>query len=95
MTHYVMIDENSGYVWGDAVASDPVEACRAIDTKCGEHDRIYADIGRERFGGRSGYHVYQAPEEFAECGDGQDPEYIKMVEAFQFVTRVATAQEAT
>jgi hypothetical protein len=93
-SRYVMIDENSGYVWGDAVASDPVEACRAIDAKCGEHSRNYADIGRERFDGRSGYHVYLAPEEFTDCGDGQDPEYIRMVEAFPFVTRVATAMSA-
>jgi hypothetical protein len=90
MTRYVMIDENSGYVWGDAVGSDPVEACRALDAKCGEHERIYDDIGWESFNGRSGYHVYLAPEEFTDCGDGQDPQYIKMVEAFSFVTRVAT-----
>jgi hypothetical protein len=91
-TQYVLIDEHSGHVWGDAVTATPVGACRSVDQKCGEHSRAYTDIGREKFNGRSGYHVYRAPEDFVDCGDGRDPEYIKMVEAFHFVTRIVTAE---
>jgi len=94
MKHYVLIDEHSGYVWGSATAKNAIEACRKVDETIGEHGRQYDDIGGAHLNGRSGYHVYEAPEEFAEVGDGQDPAYIDMVAAFPFVTRIATVSMA-
>jgi hypothetical protein len=53
---YVLIDEISGHVWGDVVAADPIKACRAIDTRCGQHKRKkYTDIGSAPFDGHPGY----------------------------------------
>jgi hypothetical protein len=91
---YILIDENSGYVWGEAVASDPISACREVDisvNKIGELGRNYIDIGRERFDGRSGYHVYAAPDDFVGGDDGRDPEYINAVERLPLAARVLTS----
>jgi hypothetical protein len=87
---YILLDEHSGYVWGDCYATDPCDACRKIDEDCGEHGREYTDIGSEPFAGRSGYHVHEAPHDFLPMGDGQFPKYIDEVAALPFVTRVAT-----
>jgi hypothetical protein len=92
MPRYTMIDEHSGFVWGDAEAENPIEACRALDRQLGDHENhTYTDIGGARFNGQSGYHVYLSPEEFTNGGDGQDPEYIKMVESFKLIARIAKA----
>jgi hypothetical protein len=73
---YVLIDEISGHVWGDVVAADPIKACRAIDTRYGQHKRKkYTDIGSAPFDGHPGYHVYLTTSATAIAGvDGQDKE---------------------
>jgi hypothetical protein len=89
--HYVLIDEHSGYVWGEAVAADPVAACRAVDERLGETERVYEDIGGgARFAGRSGYHVYEAPAGFPSVLDGQNPDEVSRVMALPCVTQVVT-----
>jgi hypothetical protein len=91
---YILIDEYSGYVWGEAVADDPISACREIDADAGlEPDRHYIDIGSERFDGRSGYHVHLAPDDFVGGDDGRDQEYINAVERLPLVARILTFQD--
>ncbi len=91
---YVLIDEITGHVWGDVVAADPIQACRAVDARCGQHKREYTDIGSAPFNRYSGYHVYLATSEYNDYAgaDGRDGEFIKAVEAMPFVTRVAIEQ---
>ena len=91
MQRYVLIDANSGFVWGDAVAETPIEACRAVDAQCGEHDRGYEDIGRVAFNGRSGYFVFRAPADMHLARDGQDAAFIAAVEGLPIATHVAIA----
>ena len=92
MTRYILIDEHSGFVWGDVVAADPIAACRALDEGVGEYGRTYEEIGaRRRFDGRSGYHVHEAPADFPAVDDGQDQATIDAVTALPLIERVVTA----
>jgi hypothetical protein len=88
---YVLIEENTGHIWGDVVAADPIKACRAADARCGIQDRAYTDIGCAPLDGHSGYHVYLATTAYNNYADAdcQDPDFIKAVEAMPFVARVA------
>lgn len=72
MTHYVLIDEYTDIVWGDAEADTPEEACRLVDEANLEHGRAYRSIGREPFQGRSGYHVYEAPADWPNMSENMD-----------------------
>lgn len=90
---YILIDDLTGFVWGDTVAADPVAACRAIDEALGETDRQYEDIGRCYLRGtETGYHVHVVPADFPvdlpPVTDGQDEATIAMVEALPIATRV-------
>ena len=78
MTTYVLIDNNSGYVWGEANASNPIEACAIVDREIGGDEREYSE---ERIGNStaSGYHVYQAPADWVSVDDGQSQVEIERV----------------
>lgn len=80
MTHYVLIDNHSGYVWGEADANDPVEACAAVDREIGGDEREYAV---ERLGSstKNGYHVFEAPADWTPVDDGQNQREIERVES--------------
>ena len=54
MTRYILIDSNSGYIFADQEADDPIEACRLFDESIGETGRRYAEDPH----GTSGYYVY-------------------------------------
>ncbi len=84
---FVLIDEQSGFVWGVTSAQDPISACRAIDASIGEHDICYEDIGGEQFNGRSGYYVHMAPYGYA-VDDGQDQDAIDEVSRFPVIARI-------
>lgn len=92
MARYILIEVNSGYVWGNAEAADPIAACRAVDESLGAAGRIYEDRGRfGRIDGRDGYHVYEAPAEFQWAdgtGDGQSYDVIAQVSALPLAARV-------
>lgn len=90
MQRYILIDENSGYVWGDCYAATPALACQEIDENLGVSDRQYEDIGHEPFNGRSGYHVHIAHELFVPIDDGREPLLINAVMALPLAARVAT-----
>lgn len=90
MTRYILIESNSGFVWGEAEAPDPIAACRAVDERLGETGREYREIAG-RFDGRDGYVVYTAPAGFAWAdgtGDGQSPDVIAQVSALPAAARV-------
>ena len=95
MRKFVMVDVESGFVWGSAEGIDAVDACRELDRKLGEPDREYTDIGLARFDGRPGYHVHEAPAGYDDGGhDGQDERFIIYVEGLPLAGRIAFAGPA-
>lgn len=93
MARYILIDSDSGYIWGDTAdfATDRQGefdgaiciAARLLDESLGEHGRAYIDSWR-RPDGASGYFVYRADVNGSEAvpvvQDGQDQETIEAVE---------------
>lgn len=91
MPRYILIDANSGYVFGDtadlggrdAQPESIVEAARLVDeAETGVRDRAYEEVSRLE--GRTGYLVYRADVDGSEAVpvvvDGQDPAVIAAVE---------------
>lgn len=73
MARYILIDNCSGYIWGDTadvggklipLGTDDesiIEACRAIDADIGEYDREYTIVNCHSLAtGETGYFVYRA-----------------------------------
>ena len=76
MARYILIDNCSGYIWGDTADiggkllplgtedADIIEACMAVDRQAGETDRSYQVLGsrnpRLLQSNESGYLVYRA-----------------------------------
>jgi hypothetical protein len=87
MTHYVLIDNYTGYVWGEADASDPVEACRIVDTEIGGEARTY-EHERIRGSDVSGYFVHEAPSNWTPVDDGQSQREIRRVQTLPIVASV-------
>lgn len=89
MARYILIDSNSGYIWGDSAdlngqifTGTALEFAKALDESLGEHGRIYEEVSR--LDGRSGYSVYRADingsDAVAVVWDGQNQETIDAVE---------------
>lgn len=84
MARYILIENNSGYIWGEAEAADPVAACRAVDANIG----TYASTTYEERGANfqpafnaGAYHVYEAPADFPKINNGRDGNAIDAVSA--------------
>jgi len=93
MPRYIIIDNNTGYIFGDthnvngklAEAGDAIDACRVIDEGLGVYERRYEGVNFHRLATstETGYHVYRAEagaEDFPPVIDGQDRETIAAVE---------------
>lgn len=91
MTHYIIQDAYTGYIWGDTrdfngevyAADGILDACRKLDEIIGgADDREYEEVSR--LDGDCGYAVYRVDingsEAVAVVHDGQDQEYIKSVQ---------------
>ena len=91
MPRYILIDNASGYIFGDtadyAAGRDvhgAIEAARLLDESLGVHGRIYRERFRKgRSGDGTGYNVYRADIDGSEAVpvvyDGQDQETINAV----------------
>lgn len=83
MARYIMIDNYTGYIWGDAVAETPQDAARKIDEALGEYDRDYSELRIDPRDTSTGYHVYRADVDGAQVpsqiDDGQDGDTIDAV----------------
>lgn len=91
ITRFVMIDSNSGYIWGVEDAADAVSACRTMDERIGECGRAYVEHGPRSNDARTtagGYFVYSAAANF-EADNGEDEEKIAIVERMPCVAFVA------
>lgn len=91
MTRYILIENNSGYIWGDSADLNgkifdgtPEEFAAALDASIHEYDRTYEMIGHNPRSTEDGYHVYRADvggsEAVMVANDGQDQEMIDAVE---------------
>lgn len=90
MARYILIDSNSGYIFGDSAdlngrifqTDDALEFAAALDASIGEHGRSY-EWGDADDRHRSCYHVYRADIDGSDAvtivHDGQDQETIDSV----------------
>lgn len=60
MPNFIMIENNSGYVWGQIDATTALEACQKLDAEIdpGNAPADYTEEFRPDFANESGYHVY-------------------------------------
>lgn len=93
MTRLILIDQHSGYIWGDTIDfrdrfeqtdRTPADAARLLDESLGVRGRVYEEGFPTQADGRGGYHVYRcdaAAESLVPTDyDGQDQEAIEAVE---------------
>jgi len=101
MPRYIIIDNGSGYVFGDTGDLDgaardetPLEAVGRLDASIYAHGRLYADESRHDLSSNeTGYHVYRADVRGSEAvplvDDGQDQETIdSIVRDCEYVTTI-------
>jgi hypothetical protein len=101
MARYILIDNNSGYIYGDSadidgriVTGTPCEVARALDESIGETGRTYEMLNSSPRDTSTGYHVYRVDIDGSEIipvvQDGLDQETIDTVtEHGEFVGYVA------
>jgi hypothetical protein len=93
MARFILIDNNSGYIWGDSADTNgpardetPVEYARRLDAyvgKCLPEFREYVCCCNNPHDGSNGYDVYEdvgISESIPVITDGQSQEQIEMVE---------------
>ncbi len=95
MARYILIDNNSGFIWGDTHAAAPVDAMRQVDEGIGEFGRSYTEHApRALRTTATGCFVYEAPADFPEIENGQDQREIEAVSALPCVAFVAAERPA-
>jgi hypothetical protein len=101
MARYILIDNCSGYIWGDsgeyAPGTDitgPIHAARMLDYDLGEQDRRYEECRRSQLASNeTGYHVYRASNEFPAVDDGRASDTIMAVESdCEYVTTLRCSE---
>lgn len=107
MARYILIDNASGYIWGDSAdlegqifSGTPLEFAAALDHHVGTHTpRTYEDVSRSALASNeTGYHVYRADLNGSEAvpvvQNGQDQEMIEAVERdCEYVTTIRITEE--
>lgn len=85
MPRYILIDNSSGFIFGDTAGFDrqseittPTEAARELDEHIGVAGREYVEHASPR-PSATGYRVYGAGHELSPVVDGQDEETIRAV----------------
>ena len=95
--HYVLIDNCSGYIWGEADAENPIEACQKVDLEigCGEPREYHEVFSSELASNETGYHVFAAPNDWVwdPALDDQDQEIIATVEQWPLAAVVKISTE--
>ena len=91
MARYILIDNASGYIWGDSAdvagwifVGTPLEFAAALDRSVGAHGCVYAEVGRRDLArNEAGYHVFRVDVDGSEAvvvvEDGTDQEMIEAV----------------
>jgi hypothetical protein len=89
MARYILIDNHTGYIWGDSAdlngaifSGTALEYAEALDVSLHDGGRAYTEQSRAQ-PGQSGYHVYRADVDGSDAvpvvWDGQDQETIDSV----------------
>lgn len=88
MSRYILIDQNSGYIWHDVDTTGPIAASVLTDEECGGlHGLEYTET--HDHDPSATYHVYAAPPGFRQIDDGQSAEQIAAVtDECDYVTSV-------
>ena len=89
MPRYILIEEDSGYIWGDTARlpefanteQTPIDAARVLDESLREYDREYKQVFPHEIRGQGGYLVYEADDDFPVVYNGQDRGEIEAVES--------------
>jgi len=64
MPRYILIDDASGYIWGDVRADWPADAAEGLDNDLGVYGRTYEVHGpRHQPDGQSAYHVHRVDDD--------------------------------
>lgn len=90
MARYILIDNYSGYIWGDSAdfngkifAGTALEFAKALDESIGGEGRTYREQSGPYASNQTGYHVYRADidgsDAFMIVHDGQNQETIDSV----------------
>ena len=90
MARYILIDNYSGFIWGDSADLDgaifsgnAMDFAAALDASLGEHGRTYTEQSRPDASNQTGYHVYRADVDGSDAvtivHDGQDQATIDAV----------------
>lgn len=105
MARYILIDNGSGYIFGDSADLDgkiftgsPVEFAAALDASIGEHGRAYEEA-TDLASNETGYRVYRADvggsDAVPTVTNGQDQEMIDAVERdCRYVTTIRCSRGA-
>lgn len=81
-TRYILIDSNSGFVWGEAQADSLTDAARAVDIEAnGRAADAYEELGSNPRDSSSYYIAYNANGSDITIDDGQDQDQIDAVSA--------------
>ena len=91
MARYILIDNHTGYIFGDSadiagkiVSDTPCAVAEALDTSIGVHGRTYTELAHDPRDTRTGYHVYRADINGSEVvpvvQDGQSREAIETIQ---------------
>lgn len=95
MTRYILMDNHSGFIFGDVEAENVIDACRIVDeqeVKVFNREYYVQPTAWASF--TSGYFVYQADKEFPPITDGQDRNQIEAVSSLPYYRYVETRNEA-
>lgn len=95
MARYILIDNYTGYIFGDSAniggkifTGSPIGTAKALDESIGTYGRSYEEVGRLA-SNETGYYVYRAEEAAPVVQDGQNEETIAAVERdCAFVTAI-------
>lgn len=90
MARYILIDNHTGYIWGDSAdlngkifSGTALEFAQALDESNRDHGRTYTEQSRANSSDQTGYHVYRADIDGSDAvtvvHDGQDQETIDAV----------------
>ncbi len=99
MPRYILIDNQSGYIWGDIDAKNPVEACRIVDTESGCSPRQYDErsTGFRPASNETAYHVYEGTDAIPNIetfgGDGTSEALIEAVTTFCRKVEIVTVRD--
>ena len=108
MARYILIDNNSGYIYADSadlngkiwIGDKPADFAAAFDATIGEHGRTYDDVHCASLASNeTGYHVYRADINGSEAvpviEGGQDQDMIDAVmRDCEYVTALRITERA-